>query len=481
MSRFTAWMNVALIATIVALLIPTTNQALAQADDDSNTEDILYLADGRVLHGQIISETEDEVVFNITVNRKANLFAKMTFSMADIESIERDVSFDGQSGQAAKKKKTYRTLASSEDDTDKRGFGRLRASSDAEDVPSFYIVPMKGQMGTDINAELYKDLIEDIREVNPDYIIIEMKCQDIDDRLSSPLKLEEWGFNDIRFLDVYRDIVNIFRDDLRDIPQVMWIHDSMGISSVLATAWPNMYMKPEARFGGIASVAVHFDIPDEEVHAKYREAYMALLKGFALNGQYALEIIDAMVIPEYTLSASFKGREVIWDLSRNGEFLVDGNEKATVYFRSKEAEDLLISDGTAETFDDVALLVGLREYRIVDGRADEVVERYSTGWRRSLKNCKALWNDYGMHLGWASGDETLKWLGRAKRDIENILKAMNRYQAVEIRLGVELGLSKFNLTTILELLKEQIQALRRGQRGGGGGGGRRGGGGLGGG
>ena len=109
MSRFTAWMNVALIVTIVALLIPTTNQALAQVDDE-NTEDILYITDGRVLHGQIISETEDEVVFNITVNREANLFAKMTFSMADIDSIERDVALDGQINKVTKK--TPRSLAS---------------------------------------------------------------------------------------------------------------------------------------------------------------------------------------------------------------------------------------------------------------------------------------------------------------------------------------------------------------------------------
>ena len=476
MSRFTAWMNVALIATIVALFTPTTNQALAQADDDQNTEDILYLVDGRVLHGQIISETKDEVVFNITVNRKANLFAKMTFSMTEIESIERDVSFDGQIDQAAKKKKTHRSLSYSEDDTDKRGFGRLRASSDAEDVPSFYIVPMKGQMGTDIHAELYKDLIDDIREVNPDYIIIELKCQDSEDRLYTRWGDEEEGFHGSTYLDVYRDLVNIFRDDLRDIPQVMWIHDSMGISSVLATAWENMYMKPEARFGGIASAAANFaNVADVEVHAKFREAYMAWLKGFAENGKYALEIIDAMVRPEFTLSASFKGREVVWELSRNGEFLVDGNEKATVYFRAKEAEDLLISDGTAETLDDVALLMGLREYRVVDGRSHEVVERYTKGWRRSLVNCKALWNDYGMHLGWASGDETLKWLGRAKRDLENILKAIDRYEAVEIRLLEDMSLKRFDLVTLIEVLKERIQALKKGQRGGGG---RRGGGGF---
>ena len=47
--------------------------------------------------------------------------------------------------------------------------------------------------------------------------------------------------------------MSLFRDDLRDVPQVLWIRDSQGISSVIALSWGELYMMPEARLGGAGS------------------------------------------------------------------------------------------------------------------------------------------------------------------------------------------------------------------------------------
>ncbi len=87
-SRFTVWMNVTLIAGVVALMIPSVR--LAQADDDPRTEDIVYMADGRVLHGQILSETQAQVIFQY-IDRKLNLQAKLGLAREDIDRIDRDV------------------------------------------------------------------------------------------------------------------------------------------------------------------------------------------------------------------------------------------------------------------------------------------------------------------------------------------------------------------------------------------------------
>ncbi len=65
----------------------------------------------------------------------------------------------------------------------------------------------------------------------------------------------------------------------------------------------------------------------------------------------------------------------------------------------------------------------------------------------------------------------MKWLGRAKLDLEKIIKAMERYKAVEIRWRTDLGKSKLELEIEVEKIKEQIRALRQ-QGGGRGGGGR---------
>ncbi len=173
----------------------------------------------------------------------------------------------------------------------------------------------------------------------------------------------------------------------------------------------------------------------------------------------------------HKLSASFKGREVVWSLEEDGEFVIDNDDEETANFRADAAENLLISDGTADTLDDLALLLGFREYRVVDAHAKEVVDGYREDWRSTYSKSVAWWKDYQQYMGWASGEEALQYLSKAKRSIERIIKAMDRYPPVELRWKEERGTTKFQLEMLIEQLKQRIRALRqRGARGGGGGG-----------
>jgi len=74
--------------------------------------------------------------------------------------------------------------------------------------------------------------------------------------------------------------------------------------------------------------------------------------------------------------------------------------------------------------------------------------------------------------GIRSGEDALQYLGKAKRMIESIIKAMDRYPPVELKWKQEMGSDKFQLEMLVEQLKQRIRALRqqRGTRGGGGGG-----------
>ncbi len=481
MSRFTAWMNVALIVTIVALLTPTTSQALAQADDDQNTEDILYMADGRVLHGQIISETSNQVVFNITVNRSAKLFAKMTFSMSEIDSIERDVALDVKVDQTVTKK-TRRSSSDSMDESDKRGFGRLRAASDAENVPSFYMVPMKGQMGTDITSSIYKELVPDILAQDPEVIIIVMNSADYSDNFAAALGDIDIGEVSKLDFDEYKKIASVFHDDLKQYRQVVWVQDAVGIASTIALSWEELYMKPNARLGGMRMVLELSGADkwsDDDIRAKMMAAWMGSAKSLLEFGGYAYELADAMMYAPNKLSATFKGREVVWTMDELGEFIIDSDDKHTANFRADIAENLLISDGTPDTLDDLALLLGFREYRVIEEQGKKVVDGYRKDWRGAYSKAVTAWKDYGQYMGWANGEDTLRYLSKAKREIESIIKAMDRYPPVASRWQQEMGSNKFQLEMLVEQLKQQIRDLRQRQRGGGGGAGRRGGGGMG--
>jgi polyhydroxyalkanoate synthesis regulator phasin len=326
-------------------------------------------------------------------------------------------------------------------------------------------------MGTDIHKSIYEDVVEDIKEVRPDVIVFELDSKDFPD-LMIPQVEDPRDTRGVLMFEEYRELVNMFQDELADTRQVMWIKDSVGFSSMIALAWGELYMTREARLAGLRSVidttgADKWSDPD--VRAKMSAAISAFVKAFLEYGGYGMELADAMLWPETVLSATFKGREVVWSPTGVGEYVVDSDDEMTVGFKSKIAEDLLISDGTVEDIDDLAFLLGYREYREVGEKGQDLVDDYIKRWHRVYEQTKEWWLDYQQHQGWASGGETLQWLGRAKRDLEQIISAMERYRAVEIRWQRDFGTSKFALETQVEQMKEQIRALKGGRGGGGGG------------
>ena len=347
-----------------------------------------------------------------------------------------------------------------------------RGAATNEALPSVYVVRMKGQMGTDVNSQLYEDIRDDILEKDPDLIIIKMDCKDNDQRLYSEMTPVEESLADF---DDYYELIDLFRIQLAGYKQIMWIEDAVGFSAPVALSWPTIYMTPEARLGKMDAV---FDKTgadkwaDEDVRGKMTAAIMGLTERFLEHGGHDLKLASAMVIKEHTLSASWRGRDVIWSLSDKGEYAVDTSDEHVTEFDAKSAEDFSISSGTASTLDDLALLHGLREYRIVGEDGEEIVDDYVENWRRMFDQSKGWWLDYNQHMGWATGDETVKWLGRAKSDLTKILGAMKRYKAVEVRWQMEIGAGIYQIESLIEQIKERLRALKQGERGGRGGAGR---------
>jgi hypothetical protein len=464
------WSGLRVAAAAVALAVGAASVALAGPDEQEKTEDIIYMVDGRELHGQIISESDYEVIFQL-VDRALGLNSRMTLRVANIARIERDVPLESsQEVEASASDRGTDTRDSGE----RTRFGRGMVTDEEADVPSIYVVSMKGQMGTDIHPSIYHKLAEDVEAIAPDLLVIKMDSSDYEDSFAAALSSPQMAELSRPDFDAYKELVDIFRNDLSNVPQVMWVQDSVGISSTVALAWPQLYMTPDARLGGMRAV---YDLTgadkwsDTDVRAKMMAAWMGSAKSLLEHGGYGLELADAMVDPTYKLSATFKGREVIWSLHDKGEFIVDSDDEETANFNAKVAEDLLINAGTVENLDDLAFLLGYREYRKVGEKGAKLVDDYRGKWRRAFENTKTWWADYQQHSSWASGTDTVKWLGKAKSDLEKIIKTMERYEAVETRWKSDFGTTKMQLEVMVEQLKETLQSLKRGGGTGRGGGG----------
>lgn len=348
-----------------------------------------------------------------------------------------------------------------------------------ESTPTVYVIPLTGQMGTDIHPSIYEDIIKDANEVKPDIVIFRLKSADVDTNfhIANDDRSEAGLWQNI---EVYRDLMLDLKNEL-DVPeanQVMWIEDAVGPSTLLAMSWPTIYMTDGARLWGFDAVQRFADgWSDADVRAKMYAAWVGIATGFPQAGGYPLELSQAMIEPQHKLGVKFDGRNPLWASDLDGVFwTIDGSDKNVALFDSDSAENVMLSQGTVADLDDLMFLMGYREYESADSGV-EIHERYVEDWRRTFERCGEWLKDIRDRGGNSVAD-----LGAQRNLWEKILGGMRRYPAVEARMKAAYGLDIFGVETQIETIKEAIRRGRQsgnnGRRGGGSGGG---GGGLGGG
>lgn len=339
-----------------------------------------------------------------------------------------------------------------------------------EQVPVVMVVPFNGQMGTDIHEQMAEDVIDEAVEIQPDIVVFKIESADIDRNYHLPrADAKEFGMVE---LEAYREIVRGFQNKLSNSKQVVWVVDSVGFASLLALAWPDMYISPDGRLWGLNKV---FDVSqgwaDADVREKMEEAWEGIGRGFLEmggHGEFSRELGSAMMDPEKSLSADFKGRKVVWRDDADGMWLIDNNDEMVANFDARTAEDTLLSDGIVDSLEDLMFLLGHREFE-TNETGVELVERYKEQWRRSYKKC--LENLADIETGRGGGNDALRQALNQKRLWEEILRNMRRFNAVERRLSREAGLSKERVELIIEGINDQIRQIKDGRRGGGGTGG----------
>ncbi len=332
-------------------------------------------------------------------------------------------------------------------------------------IPDIYFCPIKGQMGTDVHKSIYEEVVKDIKRVKPDLVVFTLNCADYNTifYLGDDNPIEQ----SLNMLGEYREIVKLLREDLEEFPQVMWVEDSVGFGSLLALAWPDMYMTSTARLAGLEKVLQPvLSWRDPDVRAKMLAAWTGISKGFLEKGGYTQELGEAMMRPEKMLSVEFEGRTLKWRQDTGGQWVIDGSDKATAQFSAQLAEDIGLCKGLADTTDDLAFLLGYREYRKVPD-SEKLVERYVEDWRRLFEQSTKWGLDYQDAMKNANGEDAVKYLGQAKSALEKIIGAMNKYQAIETRWRLTTGESKVSIEIKIEQIKEQIRGIKSSQKPGG--------------
>lgn len=337
--------------------------------------------------------------------------------------------------------------------------------------PKVYLFPMSGQMGTDISEPIFKKLVEDAKKQKPDIIVIKLKSADID-RINHLRNDDPNEFGLVSEITTYRDMMKSVHDELAAIPQVMWVEDAVGISSLAALAWDRMYMYGDARLGGLYQFKnmVEEQWQDPDVRSKMVAAWTGIMKGLPALGRNPDQLADAMIFEERTLSVSFEGRGAKWLGDTTGVWVVDSSTEAPVSFNAQVAEETLLSEGSADTMDDLMFLLGYRDYTLIDS-GEKLGKQFSDDWRKAMKNVF----DWTEEAG--STEETIQGLGKRKSLYEKVVAALKAYPFIEKRRECQQqGISRVAIEGAIDDIKKEIQRQREAEknsdnRGGGGGGG----------
>ena len=266
----------------------------------------------------------------------------------------------------------------------------------------------------------------------------------------------------------YRQMLKDVRDKYRDTPQVVWVEDAVGISSLFALGWPRMYMVSDARLFGLYTFKsmVEKQWEDPDVRSKMVAAWTGIMKGLVEVGGYPREVADALIFPESRLSVSFEGRGAKWASDTSGVWVVDSSNEAPSGFDAQLSEDTMLSDGTADTFDDLMYLLGYREFQKIDS-GEKVGEQFVKEWREAMADCFKNLEDA------QETEDSVVGLGKRKTLYEKTIALMKRYPMIEKRREMqERGVSVVALEGAVDDIKKEIQrqreAEKQGRQGGGG-------------
>ena len=335
--------------------------------------------------------------------------------------------------------------------------------------PKVYVFPLVGQMGTDISEPIFKKLIEDAKKQKPDIIVLKLKSADID-RINHLRNDNPNEFGLVNKMTDYRDMMKSVHDELSSIPQIMWVEDSVGVSGLAALAWDRMYMYSDARLGGLYQFKemVEAQWQDDDVRSKMVAAWTGIMKGLTQLGNNPDVLADALIFSERTLSVNFEGRGAKWVNDTSGSWVVDSSADLPLNLSASVAEDILLSDGSADTLDDLMFLLGYREYTAIDS-GEKLGKQFTEDWRKAMKNI-FTWMEEASET-----EDSVQGLGKRKALYEKVVAAFKAYPFIEGRRECQQqGINRQAIEGAIDDIKKELQRLREAEkdnRGGGSGGG----------
>ena len=407
------------------------NSVIAASMSDDNTYDKVTFRNGRVLEGQILEETETTVRMRIVV---AGISTVTTYQKSDILSIENDLKVDAAATPVAPGEKPASGARKADEKREVR-----------EGAPRVYRFKLEGDFGRDVTSSPLTKAFEQAVSASPDVIVIEM-----DARSRGGID----GLFGARIEEMTPMIERAIADGQR---VVFWIDEALGGAAFLPFVSPEIYFQTNGRLGGVGTLQ-DFDIGNKRVNEKQISLRLGHAEGLAITGGYAPELIRAMARMDYWLAYRIRGGQIeflqrepnqqeVSDgwilLSDDGagknkdkmEDVVRGRGNDVLNLNAETAVQLQVSDGTANTLDDLVFLLGYgREYVELGEESQKGLKEWSDRIDRAEESLGRLMEDIqaagGTGVRGGRNDDARRVIGEQIRRYEQARSILGQYEEV---------------------------------------------------
>lgn len=440
---------------------------------ETRTEDVLIFANGTVLTGRIVSETATTIRFQ---SSRSGITSTTDFAKSEILEIKRATD------------KAELAPAPAAASSPRPAAPAAREPAPASDGPIVYYVKLTGTFGESITQTPIREAVDDARRLGAEVIVFRLENE-----WSDELGLARLPDDTANIMEIFRaeQITPIFVSHIpatwdRRPRVVFWVDQAMGGACLLPLVSPEIYFTRRGRMGGLGNLQfVYGSTGDATVRQKMFSAFLGHAEGWAQVGGYPAEIVRAMVIFDYVLSYKLVGgRPVFFTRMPEGpdEILLtdDGKENTpradtprerargegndVLTLNERVARDLLVSKGTADMLDDLLMLMGLpRSARVVEDRADRIMQRWNSNLEGAKKAIKTALEDFGRIQVQGNYDERQRARATQIRKLDEIDSILKRFgEGISPRWLFENNVpDEQTRRTIKEQIRIQMMADRR--------------------
>ena len=358
----------------IALLVVLSGAAWA---------DTLVTTDGRTFEGRLISQTPEKVTFEV---RKYGIKGIITFDAKEVSSVT----------------KTEAPQTSPIPETAEPGVRSLpEPVTPTAKVPVYYLLPLHGEVGTQITADLVSKAIEDTRKRNLLSALI--------------LEIDSPGGS---IADVER-IVQLI-GEVRGLRVIACVRNAISAAAPIAMACREIYIAPSGSIGGAVVFRMGPTGTPEMVDEKLRSIWRAVCRSAAEVGGHSPLLAQGMVETDIELSVVEKdGKQVVVEGVQGKPLKARGK---VLTLTAQEAIACGLANGEFKNYPSLGQTLGLAGWREAGDAGRQLARGRSATLVHLEKQLAELANVKTLHiLSMAKYDAILPQLNK----IEDLLKILS--------------------------------------------------------